>query len=89
MKQNYSTCCEKKEIPNYVINYVCIRPTMYSVVEESEKKKTKKSHFFSWMCASIWILFSLAVGETWWQPLVFTAPFFVPLLLVLRHFENK
>lgn len=90
MNQEYSTCCQKKETVNFVVNYVFIKPQMYlPQPQNSTSKKQKKSNFFTLICTAIWILFSLAVGQTWWQPLVFSAPFFVPLLLILRHFENK
>ncbi|MBQ8211145.1 MAG: hypothetical protein IJZ27_01265 [Treponema sp.] len=114
MNQDYSTCCQKKETVNFVVNYVFIKPQMYlpqpqSSTSKKQKKYVRsrdtsfkpltrpflgfvlnpKSNFFTLICTAIWILFSLAVGQTWWQPLVFSAPVFVPLLLILRHFENK
>jgi excinuclease ABC subunit B len=54
----------------------------------SEKKASKKN-FFTLLCSFIWVIFSLAVGDCWYEPLLFTAPFFIPLLFVMAKFEKK
>ena len=60
MNQEYSTCCQKKETVNFVVNYVFIKPQMYlPQPQNSTSKKQKKSNFFTLTCTAIWILFSL------------------------------
>ena len=49
MNQDYSTCCQKKETVNFVVNYVFIKPQMYLPQPQSTtSKKQKKSNFFAY-----------------------------------------
>ena len=58
-------------------------------IQAAAKKKVSKKNFFTFLCSFIWVIFSLAVGDCWYEPLLFTAPFFIPLLFVMAKFEKK
>ena len=44
MNQDYSTCCQKKETVNFVVNYVFIKPQMY--LPQPQSSTSKKIKFF-------------------------------------------
>ena len=79
-------CCDvkKKSVVPVVVFYVP-KSRRY----ECAKKKASKKNFFTLLCSFIWVIFSLAVGDCWYEPLLFTAPFFIPLLFVMAKFEKK
>ena len=43
MNQDYSTCCQKKETGNFVVNYVFIKPQMYLPQPQSSTSKKQKN----------------------------------------------
>ena len=85
---NNLSCCEKNEVVNYTINFVCVKRNVFLVKKPEVTKKKSAGCFFTWACTAIWIMMSLAVSDCWWKPLLFSAPFFIPLLFFMGKIEK-
>lgn len=85
---NNLSCCEKNEVANYTINFVCVKRNVFFVKKPEVTKKKSVGCFFTWACTAIWIMMSLAVSDCWWKPLLFSAPFFIPLLFFMGKIEK-